>query len=306
MSYFAQHEKIIGSALWHQIIPKCTLNDIVEHLNILSVIFKKIKFNINNKMSVIKKIRNELFKLVNPGNDCYCLYCKKSYGKFLHEGVKAKVFKKYKIAGGGYKLNTRCPNCGSVDRARLLALFFKNRTEVFNKNTEILHVSPNKSVARYLNEGATIKQVVGTIEPDQFLEFNPFYLDIQDISLADNLFDVVICCHIIEHVDDDEKAMSELFRVMKPGGIGIFQVPLALNLEKTLEDKTLTTDKQRKIAHGQVDHVRLYGLDYLEKLRKAGFRVVMDNPFTNEWMSPAELSKHRLDPIEDAIVAYKD
>lgn len=257
-------------------------------------------------MYVIKKIRNEIFKLLNSGNDCYCLYCKKTYRKFIHEGVKAKVFKKYKIAGGGYKLNTRCPNCGSVDRARLLALFFKHRTTVLNQKTDIMHVSPNKSIARFLNEASTVNQTVGSIEPEQFLEFNSIYLDIQNINLPDNQFDVVICCHIIEHVDNDEIAMSELYRILKPGGFGIFQVPIALDLEKTLEDKTLKTDKERKIAHGQVDHVRLYGLDYFEKLKKAGFRVVRDNPFINEWMPIDEFSKHRLDKIEDVIIAYKD
>lgn len=117
---------------------------------------------------------------------------------------------------------------------------------------------------------------------------------------------VVICCHVIEHVDDDEKAMRELYRVLRRGGYGVLQVPIALDLEKTLEDKTLKTDKERKIAHGQVDHVRLYGLDYFEKLQKAGFRIVRDNPFTDKWMAADELSKHRLDKIEDVIIAHKD
>ncbi len=257
-------------------------------------------------MKIIKKIRNEVFKILNKGNACYCLYCQKSYNKFIHEGVKAKVFKKYKIAGGGYKLNTRCPNCGSVDRARLLALFFEHRTKVFYEKTDIMHVSPNKSIARFLNNVSTVNQTVGSIEPEQFLEFNSIYLDIQNIELPDNQYDIVICCHIIEHVDHDEKAMSELYRIIKPGGFGIFQVPIALDLEITLEDKTLKTNKQRKIAHGQVDHVRLYGLDYFEKLKKAGFEVVRDNPFINQWLSSEELSKHRLDKIEDVIIAYKN
>ncbi len=257
-------------------------------------------------MSLIKKIRNYIFKILHSGNDCYCLYCKKSFGKFIHEGVKANVFKKYKVAGGGYKLNTRCPNCGSVDRARLLALFFKTRTAVFQQKTSILHVSPNKSIAKFLLDSTTINQTIGSIEPEQFSEFNCIYLDVQDIQFPEKQFDVAICCHVIEHVDDDEKAMSELYRVLKPGGYGILQVPIALDLEKTLEDKTLKTDKERKIAHGQVDHVRLYGKDYFEKLTKVGFRVVRDNPFKNEWMNSEELSKHRLDKIEDVIIAYRD
>lgn len=257
-------------------------------------------------MKKIKKIRNNVFKLLHPGNECYCLYCNKTYGKFIHEGVKAKVFKKHTIAGGGYKTNTRCPNCGSVDRARLLALFFKLRTDAFNRKTDILHISPNKSIANFLCENSNINQVVGVLEPDGFKEYNPIKIDIQKMNLSDNQFDIVICCHVIEHVDDDDSAMREIYRVLKPKGFAVHQVPLALNLKKTLEDKTLKTDKERKIAHGQVDHVRLYGMDYFDKLQKAGFRVIRDNPFDNKWLSEKEIEKHRLDRIEDVIVAHKD
>ncbi len=257
-------------------------------------------------MKTSKKIRNKIFALINPGKKVYCLYCKKTYRKFLHEGVKAKVFKTYTVAGGGYKKNVQCPNCYSVDRSRLLYLFFQLRTEVFQKKTHILHISPNKEIAKVLCEGKTISHVCGTIEPEQYMEFNPVYLDVQKIGFEDHTFDVLICCHVIEHVDHDDVAMREIHRVLKPGGFAILQVPLALNLEKTLEDKTLKTDKERKRAFGQVDHNRLYGLDYFDKLKNAGFRVVRDNPFQNKWLSKEELERHRLDPIEDVIIAYKD
>lgn len=257
-------------------------------------------------MKLIKKIRNNAFKLLHPGKECYCLYCEKSYGKFIHEGVKADIFKKYSIAGGGFKKNTRCPNCGSPDRARLLALFFKLRTEIFSKKTDILHISPNKDIADFINKSSHVNQVVGVLEIDRFKEYNPIKVDIQKMNIQDNQYDIVICCHVIEHVDNDQEAMNEIYRVLKPNGFAILQVPLALDLDVTLEDKTLKTDKERKIAFGQVDHVRLYGIDYFEKLKQAGFRVVRDNPFDNKWLDSQELAKHRLDKIEDVIVAYKD
>ena len=149
-------------------------------------------------------------------------------------------------------------------------------------------------------------QVCGTIEPEQYKEFNAIYLDVQHIETADNYFDVVVCCHVIEHVEDDARALKEIYRVLKPKGFAVLQVPLALDLEKTLEDKNDRTPKQRKIAYGQVDHIRLYGLDYFDRLQAAGFRVVRDNPFDNGWLSKKELEVHRLDRIEDVIVAYKD
>lgn len=256
-------------------------------------------------MNAVRRLRRRIFGLFHPGKDVYCLYCKRTFGKFMQEGVKSPAFLKYKVAGGGYKENVQCPNCFSVDRSRLLYLFFQLRTEVYKQKTSILHISPNKEIAGVL-KGDTITQTVGSIEPEMYSEFNPVYLDVQKMDFHDNTFDVVICCHVIEHVDNDDDAMREIFRVLKPGGFAVLQVPLAINLDKTIEDKTLATDKERKLKFGQVDHVRLYGLDYLEKLRAAGFRVVMDNPYKNQWLPQNELIRHRLDPIEDVIVARKD
>lgn len=256
-------------------------------------------------MNVFRRMRRKIFGMLHPGNQVYCLYCKKTFGKFMHEGVKSPAFLKYKVAGGGYKKNVQCPNCFSVDRSRLLYLFFQLRTDVYKKKTSILHISPNKEIARVL-KGDTITQVVGSIEPEMYQEFNARYLDVQKLDIPDASQDVVICCHVIEHVDNDDEAMREIYRVLKPGGFAVLQVPLALNLDKTIEDKTLATDKERKLKFGQVDHVRLYGLDYLDKLRAAGFRVDLDNPYKNQWLPGNELLRHRLDPAEDVIVARKD
>lgn len=257
-------------------------------------------------MQLIKKIRNNAFKLLHPGKKCYCLYCNMSYGKFLHKGVKSEVFKKYKVAGGGYKKNAQCPNCGSSDRARLLALFFTLRTNIFNKKTDLLHISPDRHIANFIDKNAKVNQVIGALEIDQFKEYDPIEIDIQKMDLDNEQYEVILCCHVLEHVDDDEKAMREIYRVLKPNGFAILQIPLALNLNTTLEDKSLKTKKERKIAFGQVDHVRLYGLDYFDKLQMAGFRVIRDNPFDNNWLNTQELAKHRLDRIEDVIVAYKE
>ncbi len=256
-------------------------------------------------MNPIRRLRRTIFAVFHPGNSVYCLYCNKTFSKFTSEGVKSPAFEKYTVAGGGYKLNVQCPNCLSVDRSRLLYLFFKMRTDVYKKKTAILHISPNKEIAGVL-KGDTITQTVGSIEPEMYQEFNAIYLDVQKMDFPDNTFDVVICCHVIEHVDYDDQAMREIYRVLKPGGFAILQVPLALNLEKTIEDKTLKTDKERKLKFGQVDHVRLYGLDYLAKLKNAGFRVELDNPYKNQWLPQKELLRHRLDPIEDVIRANKD
>jgi SAM-dependent methyltransferase len=257
-------------------------------------------------MNRFKRIRNSIFKYMHPGRDCYCLYCNKTYGKFIHEGVKAGVFRENRVAGGGYKTNTRCPNCGSVDRARLLALFFKLRTDVFMRKTDILHISPNKHIANLLCANPSINHLVGALDTGDFCAYNTVTLDVQHIALGDNSFDVVICCHVIEHVESDMDAMQEIYRILRPSGYAIMQVPLALNRQQTLEDKSVKDRLERKRAYGQVDHLRLYGLDYFDKLRNAGFRVIRDNPYENLWCSTKELDRHRLDRLEDVIIAYKD
>jgi len=103
-------------------------------------------------------------------------------------------------------------------------------------------------------------------------------MDIHDIPFGDNTFNVIFCNHVMEHVQDDIKAMSELRRVMKPTGWAVIQVPFFYPLkEDTFEDPEITDPKDREKAFGQDDHVRMYGKDYPERLRKAGFTVSEDN-----------------------------
>jgi SAM-dependent methyltransferase len=251
-----------------------------------------------------RRLRNQLFKACYAGKGCFCPYCGKSYRKFLHQGVRAEVFKKYAISGAGPMKNVRCPHCRSNHRMRLLYLFFELRTDIFERDVRILHIAPKKDLARFLRTHNNIDHICGALFPERWADFDAVKVDITDIPFPDADFDVLICNHVLEHVPGDETAMAEIFRVIKPGGFAVLQVPLALDLEKTLEDPTIVDEKDRKREYGQKDHVRLYGMDYFDKLTKAGFRVVRDNPFTNEWMP--DLDTYCLDKNEDVYVAFKD
>jgi ubiquinone/menaquinone biosynthesis C-methylase UbiE len=102
------------------------------------------------------------------------------------------------------------------------------------------------------------------------------HMNIKAIHLPDNHFDCIICYHILEHIVDDRQAMKELFRVLKPNGWAILQSPVDMTRETTLEDSRITTPEGRRNLFGQDDHVRVYGRDYIERLREAGFSITPD------------------------------
>lgn len=108
----------------------------------------------------------------------------------------------------------------------------------------------------------------------------------------DNSYDVIFCNHVLEHIPDHTKAMQELYRILKPGGWGIFQIPQDLNRTVTFEDNSITDKKERAKIFGQYDHVRIYGLDYFDKLRSIGFQVE-EVDYTSV-LTPEEVSRYRL------------
>jgi predicted SAM-dependent methyltransferase len=101
-------------------------------------------------------------------------------------------------------------------------------------------------------------------------------MDVTDIFYEECLFDVILCSHVLEHVEDDRKAIREFHRVLKPGGWAILQVPVSSELEETLEDTKVETPEERELAFGLKEHVRKYGLDYKDRLESAGFTVNVD------------------------------
>jgi SAM-dependent methyltransferase len=232
------------------------------------------------------------------------MFCGKTYRKFLHQGVRAEVFKRHRISGAGYKKNVRCPNCGSNQRTRLLHLFFEFRTGIYRRNVRVLHISPKRPLAEVLRSHRNIDHVCGALFPERFSDFNAVKVDVTNIEFDEAEFDVVICNHVLEHVQEDDTAMGEMYRVLRPGGFAVLQVPLALDRETSLEDPSVVEKKDRIRAYGQKDHLRLYGLDYFESLGKAGFRVERDNPYENGWLP--DIESYCLDRDEDVVIGFKD
>ena len=129
-------------------------------------------------------------------------------------------------------------------------------------------------------------------------------MDLTNLAFCNESFDGFLCLHVLEHIPDDRKAMQELYRILKPGGWGILQVPMSLSLDKTYEDFSITSSSEREKVFGQSDHVRIYALDYLDRLAEAGFETKRFN-----WQEDKEFdgvnNKYGLLQNESIFIGYK-
>ena len=211
----------------------------------------------------------------------------KSFRKFLPYGYQVQ------------RQNVLSPSTLSLERHRLLWLYLTNETDFFTSKKKVLHMAPEQC---FLTRFRKLNHDYKTADLDSPIA--DVKADIINLPFNDNSFDVIFCNHVLEHVQDDTKAMKELFRVMKKGGMGIFQVPQDLNRDITFEDNSITDPKERAKIFGQYDHVRVYGRDYFDKLRSIGFNVEEVN--YSQKISSELLSRYRLMEGELLPVVFKD
>jgi SAM-dependent methyltransferase len=188
------------------------------------------------------------------GNKVYCPCC----------DTNLRCFIRYGAAGG-----SMCPRCDSLDRHRLLWLFLHNRTDIFRDRLRVLHLAPEFIIEKELRASPNLDYTSADLEsPSAMMSF-----DITDIPFAECTFDVILCSHVLEHIQDDRKAMSELYRILKPGGWALVLVPLDAERRDTFEDPSVVDSMEREQLFGQFDHVRVYGRDFTDRLVAAGFAV---------------------------------
>jgi len=221
-------------------------------------------------------------------------------GDTYTDPIDGKSFRRFLPYGyGQQRPNVLSPSTLSLERHRLLWLYLINETAFFQKPLKVLHMAPEQC---FLSIFKKMKHLDYTTA-DLYSPIVDVKADILNLPFADNEFDIVFCNHVLEHIEDDSKAMKELFRVMKPGGMGIFQVPQELAREKTYEDPTILTAEDRAKHFGQYDHVRIYGKDYFNRLRKAGFKV--DEVDYSKTLSPELVEKYCLAKGEILPVCFK-
>lgn len=184
--------------------------------------------------------------------------------------------------------NVLSPSTLSLERHRLLWLFLKYKTRFFSKPAKLLHFAPEQAFYKRFRKLGHLDYTTTDLNSP----LADVKADICALPFEDNSFDIILCNHVLEHIPDDQKAMKELFRVMKPGGWGVFQVPQDLNRKKTYEDNSITNKKERARIFGQYDHVRIYGYDYFDKLRAAGFQV--EEVDLTATMPESEVDRYRL------------
>lgn len=165
-----------------------------------------------------------------------------------------------------------CPRCLALERHRLLWLYLERETRLTAELPRLLHVAPEVSLMRKLRRAyRSVPERYVTADLESPLA--DMHFDIQHIPLPDGSFDAVICNHIMEHVEDDRRAMRELHRILRAGGRGIVLAPVDYGRAATFEDDSITDAAERTRIFGQYDHRRIYGRDYADRLRGAGFEV---------------------------------
>ncbi len=208
------------------------------------------------------------------GSRYQCPVCGHRFRTMLPGGFNLQVIKEMEIVGAGYRENDICPHCQSTDRDRLVYLYLKKETSFFQDNISVLHIAPEPALYDAIKKVKNVDYHPGTKYQEGFYYDSVIeVVDLMRLSFNDNRFDWILCNHVLEHISDDIMAMKELFRVLKPGGKGILQVPYSTKLERTYEDDRYQSSEEREEHFGQFDHVRIYGQDYADRLKSCGFEV---------------------------------
>lgn len=255
--------------------PKLFLKNVLQQINVYYPLQKFYRGGINKFIRHKNKLAYTKFK----GNGFTCNCCNAQYERFIPEypspNIAAAINTNDVIAGFGE--NVFCPNCGSKNRERLILDILQNEIDCNNK--KVLLFAPEKNIYNYLKQVATLTTV--DIEPQLYKPIDKAvqFADATHLQFDSESFDIVIANHILEHIPNDDVALQQLYRVLKPNGVAILQVPYSKKLQQTIEDKTIKNPALQEQLFAQKDHVRIYAYaNYIERLQAANFTVKVLQP----------------------------
>ena len=206
--------------------------------------------------SPLRPVRDQVLNLPYYGTGRWCPVCHRSSRRFREWGNPQRK-------------DARCVHCGALERHRFVWLYWKEKTNLFDgRAKKVLHVAPEKWFEHRLKRCIGDGYITADLSERAMVGMN-----ITRIPHPNESMDVIYCSHVLEHVQDDRKAMSEFHRVLKKDGWAILLVPIIA--ERTWEDRTIIGPQQRLRVFGHKDHVRQYGPDYLDRLSEAGFEVTV-------------------------------
>lgn len=242
-------------------------------------------------------------RLIHAGSARTCPVCQSSVRSFLPQGYGYPLLEELEVVGGMRREDDECPICHAHDRVRLIDLYCSHHSDLLQRPNRLLHLAPELGLAEKWVHHSGLDYVPADLDTKRYKHLPTLKAcDLQDMPFDDASFDWVICNHVLEHIPDDRRAMREILRVLKPGGIALLQVPLALQRSATDEDPSLSDPVARIQRFGQSDHIRLYGRDYYERLADEGFEVEIWCAFEAD---PKRAKALSLNPKERLTVARR-
>jgi SAM-dependent methyltransferase len=242
----------------------------------------------NNFLLFIRKISG----LIIGGNITkrfFCPICKSSLYSF---DPKLNLFKREAM-----RKNEICPKCKSLKRHRFIYLFLEKIGLLENSKLKVLHIAPEKCFSKIFEKIWNKNYITGDLNNKNA----KIKMDITNIPFKNGTFDFILCSHVLEHIEDDKKAMGEFFRVLGKNGVVIIMVPIFR--QKTYENFKIKSPNERLKYFGQKDHVRKYGLDIIKKMEKIGFKVKIISP--KNILSQAKIKKYALGPNHKIFYCIK-
>lgn len=285
VDYFCQTEN--DGQIQYMNVPVCTPKDLAmlkgEIVLLIAIADKTSSSNVKSMLTSMFLDKARIYECgsfikdnllsTNTIYKQYCLCCNTYIDGFESGGIEGGIFEKHHIIGGGYRKAMRCPNCKRIDRERWELYVLSNYTEIFNEKCRVLHIAAEKNIKQRIYSNKQCDYYTGDIVPGK----QGHVVDVTNIQFKDDTFDYIIMNHVLEHIQNEEKAISELKRVLKNKGKLIMSFPICTDM-KTIEGLDIETEEERLRYYGQEDHVRLYGIDYKERLEKYGLKISVYSP----------------------------